>query len=238
MRSFTDGPRGPTSYPQAIATDTPITSTAITFSTLDGAELRGDLIAPADLDVAHVAGVVVTHPHPQYGGDRFHPVVDAIARRAATAGLAALRFDFRSDFDDGRGERLDVLAAADRLRAEVADDAPIVLAGYSFGAAMALSATTGESPVDAAALALVAPPFAMFGEPPAPGHGGPTLALVPERDQFGPPDAVRAVVDGWADGIGSSTTVEVVDDADHFLMGAAADVGERVVDWIVTAISR
>ena len=78
----------------------------------------------------------------------------------------------------------------------------------------------------------------MFGEPPAPGHGGPPLALAPERDQFGPPDTVRAVVDGWPDGIGSSTTVEVVDGADHFLMGAAADVGERVVDWIVTAISR
>ncbi|MEM9040390.1 MAG: hypothetical protein AAGD33_10895 [Actinomycetota bacterium] len=216
----------------------PITSTAITFSTLDGAELGGDLFARADGDVAPTAGVVVAHPHPQYGGDRFHPVVDAIARRAARSGFSALRFDFRSDFDDGRGERLDVVAAADRLRAELGDDAPIVLAGYSFGAAMALSATTGESPVEAAALALVAPPFAMFGDPPAPGHGGPTLTLAPERDQFGPPDAVRSVVDGWPDGITSATAVEVIDGADHFLMGAAADVGERVVDWIGTVISR
>lgn len=181
--------------------------------------------------------MVVAHPHPQYGGDRFHPVVDAIARRAAASGIAALRFDFRVDFDDGRGERLDVIAAADRLRTELAHDAPLALAGYSFGAAMVLSATTGDAPVDAAALALVAPPFAMSVGPPTPGHDGPTLALAPERDQFGPPDAVRAVVDDWPDTITAQTTVEVVEGADHFLMGAAADVGARVVDWLGAVLS-
>jgi alpha/beta superfamily hydrolase len=63
------------------------------------------------------AGVVVCHPHPQYGGDMRNVVVSTVVRGALDAGLGALVFNFRGvgesegAFDGGAGEREDVLAA-------------------------------------------------------------------------------------------------------------------------------
>ena len=75
----------------------------------------------------HVAGatpapaVVVCHPHPQYGGDMDNNVVLAACSALASAGITALRFNFRgvadSDgaFDQGQGEQDDVRAALAHL---------------------------------------------------------------------------------------------------------------------------
>src|SRR5437763_17218360 len=40
-------------------------------------------------------GVVVSHPHPLYGGDMDNPVVARIVEGCAARGLATLRFNFR-----------------------------------------------------------------------------------------------------------------------------------------------
>jgi len=93
-------------------------------------------------------GIVVCHPHPMYGGDMHNNVVDAICETAAGNGIAALRFNFRGaggsegSYDNGIGEQDDVRAALAYLRElpEV-DGERIALAGYSFGAAIALQAT-------------------------------------------------------------------------------------------------
>src|SRR5438093_5275897 len=92
-------------------------------------------------------GVVVCHPHPMYGGDMHNNVVDAVCETAVTEGIAALRFNFRGigasegRYDNGVGEQDDVRAALAYLRElpEV-DSARVALAGYSFGAAVALQA--------------------------------------------------------------------------------------------------
>ena len=55
-------------------------------------------------------GVVITHPHPQYGGDMYNPVVTAIAAAYRELGFTTLRFNFRGagnstgHFDQGVGE--------------------------------------------------------------------------------------------------------------------------------------
>ena len=67
--------------------------------------------------VAGDAGVVVTHPHPQYGGDMHNNVLDAIVKAYRKNGYSTLRFNFRGvgasqgAFDNGIGEREDVRAA-------------------------------------------------------------------------------------------------------------------------------
>jgi alpha/beta superfamily hydrolase len=54
--------------------------------------------------------VVVTHPHPLYGGEMHNPVVEIIARAYQKIGYATLRFNFRGvgnsrgNYDDGKGE--------------------------------------------------------------------------------------------------------------------------------------
>ncbi|MCP3955195.1 MAG: alpha/beta hydrolase, partial [Desulfobacterales bacterium] len=82
-------------------------------------------------------GVVVTHPHPLYGGDMYNPVVQTVADACIETGLGCLQFNFRGvgrstgQFDNGRGEQGDVIAAVNWLAEQGAGD--IWLAGYSFG---------------------------------------------------------------------------------------------------------
>ena len=67
------------------------------------------------------AAVVFAHPHPQYGGDMYNNVVDAIAEGILAAGIAALRFNFRGvgrsggSHDNGVGEQDDVRSPANNV---------------------------------------------------------------------------------------------------------------------------
>ncbi len=116
-------------------------SRAITFAS-GVLTLEGALNVP---ERTPAPGIVVCHPHPMYGGDMHNNVVDAVCQTAAADGIVALRFNFRGaggsegSYDNGVGEQDDVGAALAYLRElpEV-DGARVALAGYSFGAAVAL----------------------------------------------------------------------------------------------------
>jgi alpha/beta superfamily hydrolase len=105
--------------------------------------LEGQLHGPA---TAARAAAVLCHPHPRYGGDMDSHVVVALARALADGGVLALRFNFRGvgasagSHDDGRGEIDDVHAACRALRAVAGEALPLIVAGYSFGAAVGLAA--------------------------------------------------------------------------------------------------
>jgi alpha/beta superfamily hydrolase len=106
--------------------------------------LEGILHMP---ESAPAPGIVVCHPHPQYGGDMHSNVVDALCETAVADGIAALRFNFRGTgsseghHDNGISEQDDVRAALSYLRSLPEIDANrIGLAGYSFGAAVGLLA--------------------------------------------------------------------------------------------------
>lgn len=79
---------------------------------------------------------VLAHPHPLYGGTMHNKVVQTLARAFVQAGWTAVRFNFRGvegsagTYDEGRGEREDLLAVIDRM----APEGPLALAGFSFGA--------------------------------------------------------------------------------------------------------
>ena len=193
----------------------------ITLDTIDGLRLDGDLIASPG---PHGA-VVVCHPHPLYGGDRFNPVVDAVARAAAAHGWAAVRFDFRgvneSEGTHGGGidERLDVAAAIDMV--SMLTDGPIWLIGYSFGAMVVLSVTHPR--IDG--WVAIAPPLAaMPGDVLAATDHRPKHVLVAGHDQFSPPEATLPLLATW-----ENTTHAELGTADHFLAGHLGAVGEFVV---------
>lgn len=197
----------------------------ISLLTADGHTLAGDLRAP----VGAVAGAVICHPHPAYGGDRHNPVVDALYRGLSAAGVAVLRFDFRraarAATGEGVAERADVVAALHRLATEVDARVPVFLAGYSFGADVALSVGDDRH----AGWLAVAAPF-RFSAPACPGAGDPrpVLALAPEHDQFAPPAWVTRSTRGWPD-----VTIEAVPMADHFLAGATAHVARAATAWVL-----
>jgi len=196
------------------------TAASATLLTSDGIRLAGDIAVP---DGARGAAVLL-HPHPRFGGNRLNAVVAALFRSLPAAGVAALRFDFRAgagaEGGDLADERLDALAGLDVLAAHV-PDVPLAVVGYSFGAAVALGV---EHPAVAARVA-IAPPLAVMDVEPS--GALPTLVLVPALDQFSPPSAVEPIVEDWPD-----ATVEVVEGADHFLVGHAAAAAERATTWL------
>ena len=81
--------------------------------------------------------VVISHPHPLYGGNMDNPVVLVIEQACFECGFSTLRFNFRGtgsstgSFDEGAGEQNDVRAAFAWLEQQGYHD--IMLAGYSFG---------------------------------------------------------------------------------------------------------
>lgn len=162
--------------------------------------------------------VVVTHPHPLYGGEMHNPVVETVARAYRKVGCSTLRFNFRGTgssqgtYDDGKGERLDVQAAVVYL--SDLGFTTIDLAGYSFGAWV--NAHTEPGPAGYRHLVMVSPPVAFmdFGKVAA----LPRLALVIAggRDDIGPPDMIRQFLPGW----NPAARLEIIPAADHFYTGA------------------
>jgi alpha/beta superfamily hydrolase len=80
--------------------------------------------------------VVISHPHPLFGGTMDNKVVQTLARAFVLSGWRAVRFNFRGvgasegAYDEGRGELADLLAVV----SEQAPAGPLALAGFSFGA--------------------------------------------------------------------------------------------------------
>jgi uncharacterized protein len=191
--------------------------------TIDGLTLRGELCVPED----RWGAVVVCHPHPLHGGDMDNPVVTAVCRAAQAAGLATVRFDFRGVRDSegthgkGESERLDVSAALNEA-APYADDGPLVLIGYSFGALVSLGVV--DSRIDG--WVFIAPPLAAntWLDRSAASDHRPKLALGPAHDQFTPVDQWHAATSSWR-----NTAVEVVEMADHFLAGRTGVVAAAAV---------
>ena len=192
----------------------------VQFTTSDGVTISGDLRVPD----APRAGAIICHPHPQYGGNRYNNVVQALFDALPAAGIAALRFDFRSEYDDGRGEGLDAIAALEHIDSAV-PDVSFAVTGYSFGAMIVL----GLDDERIVAKVLAAPPLAAM--PIERGMDVPTLVLTPAHDQFSAPEATNAIISDWP-----QTTHETIDSADHFLVGRTAQVAERTVEFLLGAV--
>jgi uncharacterized protein len=178
------------------------------------------------------AGVVVSHPHPLYGGDMDNPVVTAVVEACAAQGLATLRFNFRGvgaskgAWDEGRGEQDDVRAALALIAPRLPAAARLALAGYSFGASMSCRVAAAGPPP--AGLALIAPPLAAPGWQPPPKLqvDGPILLIAGRDDHICPPEALTdfgRTLPGAA--------VTLLDGTDHFFFTARAALEAAVSAW-------
>lgn len=196
------------------------TSQPVSLVTGDGHRLTADLLDANPESGTPRAAVAICHPHPQYGGNRHNPVVDAVFRALPDAGFHALRFDFRADHGGGVAERRDVVAALDAL-AQRYPGTPLDLVGYSFGAIVAL--TTADRRVGA--IVAVAPPLTAMNVDTAPSV--PVLVLAPEHDQFCPPDAAAPIVASWPD-----AELRTIPMADHFMAGHAGNAAAAAVEWL------
>jgi len=148
---------------------------------------------------------LIAHPHPLFGGTLDNKVVQTLARAFVELGYAAWRPNFRGvgasegQHDEGRGEVEDLAAVLAHAQA-----ARPVLAGFSFGAAMAAKLAAR---VQCERVVLVGTAVTNQTVPPVPAG---TLVIHGEADETIP---LAAVLD-WARP--QELPVLVVPGADHF----------------------
>ncbi len=182
-----------------------------------------------------VAAAVVCHAHPLHGGVmHFKPVFRA-AKALQSAGLAALRFNFRgvgrSDgtHDHGAGEQEDARAALVELERRF-PGLPLVLGGFSFGSTVALRVAARDARVRGV-VALGYPLLRAATRRRSTRCVPPRLFVQGEHDEFGPGEALRALVLPLA----PPREIVVVPGADHYFTGRLDALHAAVAGWAAAA---
>jgi alpha/beta superfamily hydrolase len=183
------------------------------------------------------AAAVVCHPHPQQGGTMHNHVTYRIGDAFRKAGVAALRFNFRGvgrstgTYDGGRGEVDDARAALDFL-ADLYPGAALVLAGFSFGAHVALRLAAADRRVTRALAAGV--PLDAFDFDAVRALTLPRAFIHGERDELTSLDRVRRFVAE----LPPPTRLFVVPGSDHLATGVLPAFERTAADavaWLMAA---
>jgi alpha/beta superfamily hydrolase len=191
-------------------------------------KLESILDVPGDAEI--VGAAVVCHPHPQHGGTMHNKVAHTLARAFVRSGFETLRFNFRGteasegQYDDGIGELDDAIAALDWMR-ERRPAGPIWLAGFSFGAAIAIRAAVK---VEVNGLVSVAPAVSRFANDIADQPKCPWLVVQGDEDELVDIEETLA----WLNALEPGPELLVLAGAEHFFHGRLTDVREAVMDFI------
>lgn len=182
--------------------------------------------------------VVVCHPHPLYGGDMQSDVIVAICEALSQRSVAAFRFNFRGvgrsqgDYGEGIGEQEDVRAALDFVVSSPnIDRAKIGLAGYSFGAKVALPVAFQDERVNL--LALVSPPLSDSDCEQLIKYQKPKLVIVGQADNV----ASLGGLEPYIEDISNPEQFQVIAGADHFWMGYEEELAQRVSHFFAAGFS-
>jgi hypothetical protein len=177
---------------------------------------------------------VVCHPHPLFGGTMHNKVVFHAMKALNAFGFPVLRFNFRGvgssagEHENGRGEVADTRVALDYLKARFA--APIIFAGFSFGAAIGLRAAVPH-PAVGALISLGTPvnaegreyTYSQFQE-----STKPKLMLSGGDDPFATPAQLAQLFAGAAE----PKRLVLIPGADHFFSGHLDEMRAALSVWV------
>jgi len=176
-------------------------------------------------------GVVVTHPHPLYGGNMDNPVVEQIIQSFFEKGFTTLRFNFRGTgkssgmFDNGVGELDDVRAVLSYLKESGISQ--LHLAGYSFGARM--NASVVSSGYELQGHIMVSPPMGFMSFDDVESMPSTGLILTGAKDEIAPSDMVQAAINRWQ----IHTQFEVIKGCDHFYTGCLDKLNQILSGYLL-----
>ncbi|MEA2476805.1 MAG: uncharacterized protein QOC87_1004 [Actinomycetota bacterium] len=210
-----------------------MTDDPIETRSTDGLLLEAVLDAPDEPK----AVVVMCHPHPQMGGTMNAPLLLAVRDALVAEGWAVLRFNFRGigasegTSSTGRAEVADA-AGAVRTARDRFDGFPVAIAGWSFGAAVAVRYTTEDR--DLAACVAIAPavrerPGITDGlpDPNDVNVDAPLLIVCGANDDLVEVEDCRA----WAELVAGAEFIELRG-ANHFFWGKYDDLAATVSDFL------
>jgi len=195
--------------------------------------LEGELLLPAGN--GPFPGVIVCHPHPQYGGNMLNNIVTAVYQILPTSSIAALRFNFRGvgnsegGFGGGIGEQEDAKAALTFLRSTSdIDGGRIGLVGYSFGATAAFPVALRDEMVSL--LALVSPYLSDPNWEQLKSYHRSKLLIVGDADFVLPLERFQQHMKDMAEPKES----HIVSGADHFWGGYEGELAQKITDFFTT----
>lgn len=175
-------------------------------------------------------GVVITHPHPLYGGNMDNPVVVEAASAFSEKGFTTLRFNFRGTggstgmYDNGQGEQKDLLAALKFLADQGCQT--LFLAGYSFGSR--INASVVAEGYEVADHIMISPPVAFMSFDDITTLPSTGLIVTGQNDEIAPPDRIRSHIGRW----GISPRFEIIPGCDHFYSGSLSRLRQCLLRYI------
>lgn len=179
------------------------------------------VVHPADpkgVLAARNAVAIVCHPHPLHGGTMDNKVVTTLMRCYRDLGVTVVRFNFRGvgisagQFDHAVGEQDDLSAVIDWVRKHL-PEAPLLLAGFSFGSSIAAQVSYRISRLQH--LTLVAPPVERYPYAQEGRFNCPLCIVQGDQDERVTASGVYA----WAAGLTGAVELIRYSDAGHFFHG-------------------
>ena len=204
----------------------------ITFESADGLTLEGAVDAPTEPRAA----LVLCHPHPKMGGTMNAPLLAALRDHLISEGWAVVRFNFRGigasqgTSSTGMEEISDAEGAIAYTRARF-EALPSAIAGWSFGAAVAVRAAARDDSLAgcvAIAPAVIATPGVTDGLP-APNEieiDVPLLVACGANDEVVDPEDCRR----WAEAAFAEHIV--LKGANHFFWGHYEQLAVKIARWL------
>lgn len=182
---------------------------------------------------------LVLHPHPKYGGSMDNKVVYNLYKTLYENGFTVLRINFRGvgnssgEYDGGMGEMTDAATALDWLRVEYPLSNVTLLAGFSFGAWIAMQLIMRRPEISH--FIAVSPPvnnhdFSFLSPCPIPG-----LILQGDSDSVVPETSVSELAHRLLKQKNIAVQYKVIEGADHFFREKLDILNEEVNDYLKSA---
>ncbi len=180
-------------------------------------------------------GVVVTHPHPLYGGDMYNNVVEEVVQAYREKEYSTLRFNFRGVgssqgvYDNAIGEQEDVRAALRHLSG--LGKRRIDLAGYSFGAWV--NAIGLETFDQVNRVIMVSPPVGLLDFESLAFSPKIRLVIAGSHDDIANVQAIKDVMPNW----NPEAILRIIQDADHFYAGKTGEIGAIITEFLGNSLA-
>jgi alpha/beta superfamily hydrolase len=175
-------------------------------------------------------GVLVTHPHPLYGGDMYNNVVESVGQAYREKGYSTLRLNFRGVglsggvHDHGIGEQEDVRSGLQYLFD--LGKRGIHLAGYSFGAWVnALGLETFEH---SSRMIMISPPVNFIDFSFLTYNPKIQLVIVGTNDDIAGCRSVEKMMPSW----NPEAIFRTIQGADHFYWGKSDELKSIIHEFL------
>ncbi len=194
------------------------------------------LLSAAPAETASPSIALICHPHPLHGGTMHNKVVTTLSKVFQQANMQTLRFNFRGvgkstgSYGEGEGEVEDLYAILTWVK-EVAPQASIWLAGFSFGAYISIRAAA-KGPV--AGLVSIAPPVNHFALSTQLQITSPWIVVQGEEDDVVPATTVFA----WVETLTPKPTLIRFPNTGHFFHGKLTDLKEALIKELSFSIPK